>query len=182
MLPIEDRPNKPIWTYFGFACFFLSSVVSIHLLQLLLTPLAILPYTRQLCFWPAIAHTKRVFASLLVFITQQYAPTRFVVSAEEDQAAELYSTDASEGGVKVLLPSQHGKAHLGNTRTRLRCFTVVMISNHQIYTDWMYLWSLLHLAEIPSGVIIVLKASLRKLPVIGLAMQFFNFIVHPPIH
>ena len=51
------------------------------------------------------------------------------------------------------------------------------MSNHQIYTDWAYIWSLLYLAEIPNSIIIILKDSLRWAPIVGPAMQLFRFVV-----
>lgn len=53
------------------------------------------------------------------------------------------------------------------------------MANHQIYTDWLYLWSLLYLASIPESIIIILKDSLRRVPLVGPAMQLFRFVVCP---
>jgi len=46
---------------------------------------------------------------------------------------------------------------------------------------YSYLWSLLYLAQISSSIVIILKASLKYVPVVGFAMQFFRFIVRFPV-
>jgi len=50
------------------------------------------------------------------------------------------------------------------------------MANHQIYADWLYIWSLAYLADIHSALIIILKASLKWVPIVGPAMQMFSFI------
>ncbi|KAL8280197.1 hypothetical protein RQP46_007311 [Phenoliferia psychrophenolica] len=42
-------------------------------------------------------------------------------------------------------------------------------------SDWVYLWILLSLSHLDSGLIIVLKATLRWVPLVGATMQFFRF-------
>lgn len=48
--------------------------------------------------------------------------------------------------------------------------------NHQIYSDWVYLWWLLYAANLQSSPTIVLKKSLKNVPVFGWAMQLFKFL------
>lgn len=53
----------------------------------------------------------------------------------------------------------------------------IIISNHQLYTDWLYLWCLLYKLNINHDkLIIILKNSLKHIPILGWGMQFFNFI------
>lgn len=53
----------------------------------------------------------------------------------------------------------------------------VWISNHQLYTDWLYLWALAYYSDLSSRVFIVLKNSLRRIPVFGPAMEPARFIL-----
>lgn len=53
----------------------------------------------------------------------------------------------------------------------------VWISNHQLYTDWLYLWSLAYYSDLSCRVFIVLKNSLRRIPVFGSAMEPARFIL-----
>lgn len=52
----------------------------------------------------------------------------------------------------------------------------VFIANHQIYTDWVFLWWLTYTARLGGFVYIVLKASLKKLPILGYGMKNYDFI------
>ncbi|WFD06624.1 hypothetical protein MVES1_001978 [Malassezia vespertilionis] len=52
----------------------------------------------------------------------------------------------------------------------------IWISNHQIYTDWAYMWFIAARAQSAAAMHIVLKKSLRKIPGIGFSMEMFNFI------
>ena len=47
---------------------------------------------------------------------------------------------------------------------------LVVMSNHQAYTDWMWLWIIAAYAGHSKGIIILLKASLKRVPVAGWGM------------
>ena len=51
----------------------------------------------------------------------------------------------------------------------------VLISNHQIYTDWLYLWFLTYTSKFGNSVFIILK-DLSKIPVLGYGMKNYNFL------
>ncbi|KAJ1301422.1 hypothetical protein OPQ81_008682 [Rhizoctonia solani] len=53
---------------------------------------------------------------------------------------------------------------------------VVMMPNHQIYADWWYLWCLSYSMRAHADVLIILKDSLKWIPIVGWGMQFFRFI------
>lgn len=53
---------------------------------------------------------------------------------------------------------------------------LVLIANHQIYTDWLYLWWIGYTAGMHGRIYVVLKESLKRIPVIGWGMQFAQFI------
>lgn len=59
---------------------------------------------------------------------------------------------------------------------------LVVMGNHQAYLDWMYLWILACYAGHAKGIIILLKASLRRIPVVGWGMvsglPFGTFLMH----
>lgn len=52
----------------------------------------------------------------------------------------------------------------------------VSICNHQIYTDWVFLWWLAYTSGFGGRVYIMLKKSLQKIPVLGYGMNHFQFI------
>lgn len=58
---------------------------------------------------------------------------------------------------------------------------LVVMANHQAYTDWMYLWILACYSGHSRGVIILLKEGLKKIPVVGWGMVslfFFTYFHH----
>lgn len=52
----------------------------------------------------------------------------------------------------------------------------VVVANHQVYADWWYVWCLAYFMQTHRDVFIVLKKSLKWVPVVGWGMQFFKFI------
>jgi 1-acyl-sn-glycerol-3-phosphate acyltransferase len=76
---------------------------------------------------------------------------------------------------RVLLPSRlvfTGAMPPG----RAECRAALVVANHQIYADWWYLWLLAHGCGRDGDVKIVLKRSLRAIPVIGWAMRAWEFV------
>ena len=51
-----------------------------------------------------------------------------------------------------------------------------LVANHQIYTDWLYLWWIGYTAGMHGRIYVILKESLKSIPVIGWGMQFAQFI------
>ncbi|CAH6723423.1 2-acyl-1-lysophosphatidylinositol acyltransferase [[Candida] jaroonii] len=51
----------------------------------------------------------------------------------------------------------------------------IIISNHQIYTDWLYVWFLLYTSKLSSTIHIILK-DLSKVPILGYGMRNYNFL------
>ncbi|GES99376.1 acyltransferase-domain-containing protein [Rhizophagus clarus] len=44
---------------------------------------------------------------------------------------------------------------------------LILIANHQIYADWLYVWCFTYLANAHDGIKIILKDSLKWLPIFG---------------
>ena len=52
----------------------------------------------------------------------------------------------------------------------------LIISNHQLYIDWVYIWSLLSWNKVEGSLYIIMKRSLQFMPIIGPAMKVANFV------
>jgi lysocardiolipin and lysophospholipid acyltransferase len=52
----------------------------------------------------------------------------------------------------------------------------VLMANHQLYSDWVYMWWIAFTNRLHGAIYIVLKASLKKLPIFGWGMQNYRFI------
>ncbi|KAG8938178.1 hypothetical protein FRC03_007541, partial [Tulasnella sp. 419] len=107
-----------------------------------------------------IAWTKAAFGVLCIVMCQWFAPTNFVITTEGMDESKLFIRDEQTGEVKGLqLPEK-----------------LVFMANHQIYLDWWYLWALTYFMNAHNSVLIILKKSLKWIPVMGWGMQFFRFI------
>ncbi len=104
-----------------------------------------------------IAFTKQSWGLLMMTMTQCWAPTVIRVSGHESVRGQLHKT--VDGNLLCTFPER-----------------LVLIANHQIYTDWLYLWWMGYTAGMHGHVYIVLKESLKKIPILGWGMQFSQFI------
>lgn len=46
----------------------------------------------------------------------------------------------------------------------------------QLYTDWLYLWWIAYTNNMHGYIYIILKESLKSIPIVGWGCQFYNFI------
>ena len=104
-----------------------------------------------------IAFTKQSWGLLTMTMTQWWAPTTVRVSGDSTMRGQLLQT--TDGSLLCNFPER-----------------MVLIANHQIYTDWLYLWWIGYTAGMHGRIYVVLKESLKRIPVIGWGMQFAQFI------
>ncbi|KAF8528136.1 acyltransferase-domain-containing protein [Hysterangium stoloniferum] len=170
-IPIPSRPSTldihQCLSGLAYVILFNLGCLMIHGSQLfVLVPLRAVLYVMP---WPhlqrlhesGVRQTKQCFVQLLVLMTQWFAPTRVLLTFEGDNIKEedVLVRDVNGRVVKLNLPEK-----------------MVLIANHQIYADWIYLWFLTYIIGNASDVLIILKDSLKWIPVIGWAMQCFHFI------
>ena len=90
-------------------------------------------------------------------MTQWWAPTVVRVSGDSTMRGQLLQT--LDGSLICDFPER-----------------MVLIANHQIYTDWLYLWWIGYASGMHGRIHVILKESLKRIPVIGWGMQFSQFI------
>ncbi|KAI0157404.1 acyltransferase-domain-containing protein [Xylariaceae sp. FL1272] len=136
--------------YFG------TGVLVIHLTQFLGAPLYFL--NRDL-YYAYMSLTKASFGLLTITMTQWWAPTTIRISGDASVAGQLSLTP--DGRVQCDFPER-----------------MVMIANHQIYTDWLYLWwvGYTSIPQMHGHIYIILKESLKWIPFIGPGCMFLGFI------
>ncbi|KAF2753637.1 acyltransferase-domain-containing protein [Pseudovirgaria hyperparasitica] len=133
---------------------FISGVLAITASQFLGAPLKFI----DSAFYDAyMAYTKESFAVLITSLTQWWAPTKVRVSGDESMKGQLI------------------KLSDGSLRCNFSDRTVIM-ANHQLYTDWLYLWWIAYTNKMHGRIYIILKESLKKIPILGWGCQFYNFI------
>ncbi|TFY80419.1 hypothetical protein EWM64_g3593 [Hericium alpestre] len=171
-LEISKRPPRTwaqILNAFAFSAVFNFGCLMINGLQFtLLLPLRVLPFEwAKQWYENGIRYSKGAFATLLVLMCQWLAPTRLLITFEtngpgafkEEEIADIAVRNKDGRVVELKLPQKS-----------------VLIANHQVYSDWWYAWCLMYFTGTHRDVYIVLKKSLKWVPILGWGMQFFNFI------
>ncbi|CDR99999.1 related to CST26-protein required for incorporation of stearic acid into phosphatidylinositol [Sporisorium scitamineum] len=164
-VPISSRPPKQTYVQsIVFALVFNFCIVSAHLFQLLSWPLSLFSATKPI-YHERIAYSKLAFSRALLLISQFFGPTQLVISIGDGKGGYLdpepfVHRDKQTGRiVSVDLPSRS-----------------IWMSNHQVYTDWLYLWCLAYYGDLADSILIILKKSLKWIPFVGWGMQFYRFI------
>ena len=104
--------------------------------------------------------TKKRFILLLVTILSMVAPSQVRITSENKS---------------IPKGSIYRDRKKGRLVSKARSNAVV-IANHQIYTDWVFLWWLAYASNLAGDVYIMLKKSLESIPLLGKDMQNYKFI------
>ncbi|KAL9010118.1 MAG: hypothetical protein Q9173_004917 [Seirophora scorigena] len=108
-------------------------------------------------YYAYMALTKQSFGIFIITITQWFSPTVIRISGHASVRDQLLQT--RNGRLETRFPER-----------------LVMIANHQLYSDWLYLWWIAYTSRMHGHVFIVLKESLKYIPVIGPGMMFYGFV------
>jgi len=139
---------------FTLASTFLSGVLAISASQFLGAPLKLIDPQ----FYDGyMAYTKECFAILVTCLTQWWAPTVVRVSGDSSMIGQLIKQ--KDGSLECRFADR-----------------MVLMANHQLYTDWLYLWWIAYTNKMHGFIYIILKESLKNVPIIGWGAQFYNFI------
>lgn len=137
-----------------FATWFHAVVFTIHATQLLGSPLY---FINKDFFYAYMALTKQSFGLLITTVTAWFSPTVIRVSGDESVRGQL--SQAKDGRLQTDFPER-----------------LVLIANHQIYTDWLYLWWIAYTNRMHGHIYIILKESLKYIPIVGPGMMFYGFV------
>lgn len=140
-----------------FGIYFFGCGLFIHAGQLLGAPLY---FISKDWFYAYMAVTKQYFGLLITTMTQWWSPTIVRISGDKSVKGLLH-----QKGADGLLEVDFGER-------------IVLMSNHQIYTDWLYLWWIAYTNTPPTHghIYIILKESLKYIPAIGPGMMFYGFV------
>ncbi|KAK5961870.1 putative acyltransferase PWA37_000754 [Arxiozyma heterogenica] len=104
--------------------------------------------------------TKKYFLIMLTAILSVAAPSKVrITTCNNTIGKNVFFMDHQKGRISSTL-----------------CPDSVVICNHQIYTDWIYLWWIAYTSELAGRVHIMLKKSLKSIPLLGFGMTNFNFL------
>ncbi|KAF1942497.1 acyltransferase-domain-containing protein [Clathrospora elynae] len=139
---------------FTLASTFLSGVLAISASQFLGAPLK---FIDPQFYDGYMAYTKECFAILVTCLTQWWAPTVVRVSGDSSMVGQLIKRP--DGSLQCNFADR-----------------MVLMANHQLYTDWLYIWWIAYTNNMHGFIYIILKESLKNIPIIGWGAQFYNFI------
>jgi 1-acyl-sn-glycerol-3-phosphate acyltransferase len=117
--------------------------------------------------------------SAMMAYTNEVAPSSYVLTVDEDQMkaeAEELSGEADLAKSKTI--SQFIKSFQNRPLDDpvQDDHREIMISNHQIYADWLYLWGFLDQIHRAASIKIIMKKELGDIPVVGFAMSQLGFM------
>lgn len=140
----------------AFTIYFMVCATSIHGAQLLGLPLY---WYNKDWYYAYMALTKQYFGIHITTMTYWWSPTVVRVSGDKSVAGLLRQNQAG------LLSMDFGER-------------VLYMANHQLYTDWLYMWWAAYTNSPPmhGHIYIILKETLKWTPLIGPAMQLYGFI------
>ncbi|OCK77271.1 acyltransferase-domain-containing protein [Lepidopterella palustris CBS 459.81] len=159
----EEHPAGPVkhGTYSQalrmvlFVVYFVGSCLCIFVTQLLGAPLYF--YNKDF-FYAWMAITKQHFGLIIITMTQWWSPTVVRVSGDKTVRGQLRKTE--DGRLESDFPER-----------------IIVIANHQIYADWLYMWWFAYTARMHGHIYIILKESIKYIPIIGQGMMFFSFVL-----
>jgi 1-acyl-sn-glycerol-3-phosphate acyltransferase len=137
-----------------FETWFNACCVSIHMTQLIGTPLY---FINKDYYYAWMSLTKQSFGIVIITITQWFSPTLVRVSGDASVRGQIRR--AADGRLETDFPER-----------------LILISNHQIYTDWLYLWWIAYTSRLHGHIYIILKEGLKYVPFIGPGMMFYGFV------
>lgn len=138
----------------SFSAYFTTSCIVIHLTQLIGAPLYL---ANKSIYYAYMSRTKQSFGVLVTTITQWWSPTVVRVTGDKSVRHQLRRT--IDGRLECDFPER-----------------MILIANHQLYSDWLYLWWVAYTARLHGFLYIILKESLKHIPVVGWGMRFYGFI------
>ncbi|CAG8034531.1 unnamed protein product [Penicillium salamii] len=108
-------------------------------------------------YYAYMAYTKQCFALALTAVTEWSSPTLIRVSGDASVRGQIHLS--KDGLLQTRFPER-----------------LVLISNHQVYTDWVYLWWVAYTNAMHGRIFIILKESLKYIPIVGTGMMLYGFI------
>ncbi|KAL2016170.1 hypothetical protein VTK56DRAFT_4110 [Thermocarpiscus australiensis] len=154
----REKHGRPVQVLRGalFGVYFFTCAVAIHTTQLIGAPLY---WVNRELYYSYMSLTKQSFGLLITTMTHWWGPTTIRISGDASVADQIRKTE--DGLVEFSFPER-----------------MIMIANHQLTTDWLYLWwvGYANAPKMHGYLYIILKESLKYIPIVGPGMMFYGFI------
>ncbi|KAF2668933.1 acyltransferase-like protein [Microthyrium microscopicum] len=134
--------------------YFFVSGICLHFQQFLGVPLY---WYNQDWYYAWQAFTKRQFGIVLITLQEWWSPMKVRVSGDKSIQGQIRLQP--NGRLRLDFPER-----------------IIIVSNHQLYIDWLFMWWAAFTAKMHGHIFIILKDSLRFIPMLGPGMMFFSFL------
>lgn len=151
---VKHGPLVQVIRLMLFLSWLLGCIINICVTQIVGAPLY---FWRKDYFYTYMALTKQSFGIVLTAGTRLFSPTKIRVSWHASMNGQLRRTE--DGRLETKFPER-----------------LILMTNHQIYTDWVYLWWAAYTSRMHGHIFIILKESLKYVPIIGTGMMFYGFV------
>ncbi|CAO3587450.1 unnamed protein product [Absidia cylindrospora] len=119
-----------------------------------------------------ITYVLELWSQTLVAVIQYFAPSSMVITMDDSCLRDSNDINSPSATLDTLIQRNNN----GTITKLVFPERIIVTINHQTYADWAYVWCIALLAKAHGVMKIILKDSLRNLPVYGLAMDFCEFI------
>lgn len=110
--------------------------------------------------------------SSMMAYTNEVAPSSYVLTVDEDQLSADEGEPAKSKTISQFIKSFQNRP----VDSTVQDHREIMICNHQIYADWLYLWGFLDQIHRAGSIKIIMKKELGDIPVVGFVMRKLGFI------
>ncbi|CEP18578.1 hypothetical protein [Parasitella parasitica] len=108
----------------------------------------------------------RQWAQNLFQIMKMFAPGELIITFDDSITDDMDNDSSNEALEHLLTRNMKGQVTGISFPEKL-----IMISNHQIYADWIYIWFLAYLSKAHGALKIMLKHSLSQVPIYGIKLE-----------
>lgn len=118
----------------------------------------------------------RQWAQNLFFMMRLFAPGDLIITLDESCTRGENEIDGEDDNEEDRLERLLSRNKSGEVIGISFPDKLIMMANHQILVDWIYVWFLAYLSKAHGSLKIMLKHSLSLIPIYGTGMKFFEFI------
>lgn len=159
------------WLLYAFSLFFVLSSSLLAASIMILVGVVMHPWGARAKHM-VLAYVTDSWLNALATWTNYMAPSEFVVTLDPERLAKAGVTDTLS---QVAIAFGVGSGDFDPADPKNQRYEIV-IANHQIYADWIYIWAFLNYLGRAGFLKIVLKRSIQFIPVYGLGMKVNGFV------
>lgn len=158
------------WARLAFSLYYVLSTAVLVTLGMFVAGLVSLPFGVRRAMQNIYIMSK-VFINALAAWTFCIAPSRFVVTLDEQSLSRASLADTM-AQLAIAFGIGSGKSDAAAAPVHRE----IVIANHQIYSDWLYIWAFMNRIGRAGYVKFVMKRALQFLPILGQGMKMQGYI------